>query len=154
MINRPLPKDISSLQKLRDFSKELFGKDIKVFMLEGGLGAGKTTFVSHFIRENLITDEELFEDIGVMSPTFSLINQYQTAKHSIVHADLYRLNPSDLEQIEELLYMITDSDYAFVEWPSKVPTLIESLREHQAVNIQFEVLDEQTRTASAMLLHP
>jgi tRNA threonylcarbamoyladenosine biosynthesis protein TsaE len=47
-----------------------------ILFLEGPVGAGKTTFTKIFI-----------ENKNVQSPTYSLINEYE----SILHADLYRL---------------------------------------------------------------
>jgi len=111
--------DVSSLEQLALFSKKVFELDHKVFLLKGDLGAGKTTFVSYFLKENLLEPSENFDELGVMSPTFSLINTYQSKKFSIVHADMYRLKENDFEE-EELLDLIEESDFAFIEWPSKL----------------------------------
>ena len=61
--------------------------------LYGGLGAGKTTF-SRFFLESLIG-----ETADVPSPTFNIIQTYDTPKGSVWHADLYRLKT--LEEVEE-----------------------------------------------------
>ena len=56
-----------------------------VIALHGEMGAGKTTFVHALC-------EELGVENGVSSPTFSIINEYTTAKgKTIFHLDLYRL---------------------------------------------------------------
>jgi tRNA threonylcarbamoyladenosine biosynthesis protein TsaE len=73
-------------------------------VLDGELGAGKTSFVRAFVGGDL-----------VQSPTYSIVQDYKT----ILHADLYRLeNSSELTQLE-LQSMLEDKQYFFVEWGTK-----------------------------------
>ncbi|GAB4206345.1 MAG: tRNA (adenosine(37)-N6)-threonylcarbamoyltransferase complex ATPase subunit type 1 TsaE [Coleofasciculaceae cyanobacterium] len=63
-----------------------------VVLLEGDLGAGKTTLVQG-IGEGLgITDP-------IVSPTFTLINEYPEGRIPLYHLDLYRLEPSEIEAL-------------------------------------------------------
>lgn len=65
-----------------------------ILLLEGEMGAGKTTFVSAFVHS--------FDDtLLVNSPTFTLVNEYLTKeKMAIYHFDLFRLkHSSDLEEL-------------------------------------------------------
>lgn len=63
-----------------------------VILLEGDLGAGKTTLVQG-IGEGLgITDV-------IVSPTFTLINEYLEGRIPLYHLDLYRLEPSQVEAL-------------------------------------------------------
>lgn len=81
-----------------------------VFLIRGDLGSGKTTFVKHLIQG--LTSK----NTKVTSPTFTLVNIYDSAKGQIWHADLYRLqNPSELEEtgLIEALY----ANICLVEWP-------------------------------------
>src|SRR5687768_14265421 len=55
--------------------------------LSGQLGAGKTAFARYVVRQ-LAGDPKL----DVPSPTFSLMQTYQTPRGPVVHADLYRLS--------------------------------------------------------------
>ncbi|MBD1807154.1 tRNA (adenosine(37)-N6)-threonylcarbamoyltransferase complex ATPase subunit type 1 TsaE [Microcoleus sp. FACHB-SPT15] len=60
-----------------------------VILLEGDLGAGKTTLVQG-IGEGLgITD-------SIVSPTFTLINEYFEGRLPLYHLDLYRLEPEEV----------------------------------------------------------
>jgi tRNA threonylcarbamoyladenosine biosynthesis protein TsaE len=63
-----------------------------VILLEGDLGAGKTTLVQG-IGEGLgITD-------AIVSPTFTLINEYIEGRLPLYHLDLYRLEPEEVEAL-------------------------------------------------------
>lgn len=80
-----------------------------VFLLEGPLGAGKTTFAKGFVAA-------LGYQGAVRSPTFSLMQEYPTAP-PILHADLYRLTNTDGLGWED--YALTH--VWLVEWASRFP---------------------------------
>jgi len=89
-------------------------RDLKIWLLEGALGAGKTTLVKALCKRLGVNQE-------ATSPTFSLVNSYESESQSIIyHLDLYRL--SNLEQAAEIgLYEITDSGYfCLIEWASAI----------------------------------
>ena len=81
-----------------------------ILLLKGNLGAGKTTF-SQFLLKNLGSKDE------VNSPTYSIVNEYNSPKGKIYHFDLYRL-----KNIEEV-YDIGIEEYldnaflCIIEWP-------------------------------------
>jgi tRNA threonylcarbamoyladenosine biosynthesis protein TsaE len=85
----------------------------KVIALHGEMGAGKTTFV-HAVCNELGVKE------NISSPTFSIINQYQTSLGEIIyHIDLYRIkDEAEATQtgVEDCLY---SGNYCFVEWPNR-----------------------------------
>lgn len=84
-----------------------------VVTLSGELGAGKTTFCRGFIQACGYTG-------AVKSPTYTLIERYDTAVGEICHLDLYRLeNPDELEFIgfRDLLEAETT---LLIEWPERV----------------------------------
>lgn len=85
-------------------------------LLDGPVGAGKTHFARAFIKSLLDEDED------VPSPTFTLVQTYETRAGPVWHADLYRLS-SDLE-IEELgLTEAMDDAICLIEWPDRLGPL-------------------------------
>lgn len=81
-------------------------------VLQGELGAGKTTFVRVFV-------EQLDLSIMTSSPTFTLMNTYQTESITINHFDLYRL--SGIAEALEWGFeeFVTESDFSFIEWAER-----------------------------------
>jgi tRNA threonylcarbamoyladenosine biosynthesis protein TsaE len=89
-----------------------------VVLLVGDLGSGKTTFVRG-LAEGLGA-----EPLEVASPTFSLVHEYPVAGRSgvssLVHVDLYRLSPQELERDVESLGVdeaIQRNGVVAIEWP-------------------------------------
>lgn len=111
---------VNSIDSLKDIVIDLLEllNDHQVVALEGQMGAGKTTFVQQVLKAMGI--EELDG-----SPTYSLINQYESPFYGTVyHLDLYRLN--SLEEIfdigiEELL---DQKCICLIEWPEKMMELL------------------------------
>ncbi|MGL4561336.1 MAG: tRNA (adenosine(37)-N6)-threonylcarbamoyltransferase complex ATPase subunit type 1 TsaE [Brevinema sp.] len=109
---------ISSTQELHNIC--LYLKDHHyphIFVLQGDLGAGKTTLVKNFVA--------LWNsDIIVSSPTFTLMNVYEPENIRIHHFDLYRLTNS-YEALEwGFNEFVSDCDYAFIEWAERAKDLI------------------------------
>ncbi len=76
-----------------------------VVLINGEMGAGKTTLVSYILR---FIDKK----IRPCSPTYSIINKYS---EYIYHIDLYR--GSDNIGLEDLLI---EGNYVFIEWPGEI----------------------------------
>ncbi len=91
---------------------EIFGKFLKagdVILLSGELGAGKTRFAQGIAKG-------LGCSSNVTSPTFVLINEY-LGDITFFHADLYRLEKADLDEIG--LWDSTETGVLVVEWPER-----------------------------------
>jgi tRNA threonylcarbamoyl adenosine modification protein YjeE len=84
-----------------------------VVTLSGDLGAGKTTFARALIR-HLAADESL----SVPSPTFTLLQNYNTTRFPLAHADFYRLSgPGDLAELG--LDDLPEQTVLLIEWPER-----------------------------------
>lgn len=108
-----------------------YGGDQSIWLLEGEMGAGKTTFVKALCSELGVVDQ-------VSSPTFSLVNEYETENdQTIYHFDFYRI-ASEVEAenlgLEEYFY---SGDLCLIEWPEKIPQLIPD--QYLKIKINFMV---------------
>lgn len=113
--------------------KQLNGRN--VVALCGAMGAGKTTLVSAIMEYFGSTDT-------VTSPTFALVNQYNTATSDVVyHFDFYRINR--IEEVFDMGYeeYFYSGDLCLVEWPE----LIEDLLPEDAMVVRIEVLSPTER---------
>jgi tRNA threonylcarbamoyladenosine biosynthesis protein TsaE len=105
--------------------------------LEGGLGAGKTTFTRAAVYGLGVPEET-----AVTSPTFALLHQYE-GRLPIAHADFYRLaNEWELEElgVDEL---IDEGAVLFVEWGRKFP----GMAERTALWLDLEIVSDLGRRA-------
>ena len=88
------------LYNLNSFAKKLANISIPndIFLLQGDLGSGKTTFTRFFISE-LYHKMKITLTTSIKSPTFPIMINYDLVKYEIFHYDLYRLN-SYIELVE------------------------------------------------------
>jgi len=103
----------TTLINLPEISTEIWLKyqDYKIWLLHGQMGSGKTTFLKTMLPL-------LGVNSPISSPTFSLINQYDTSiTGPVYHMDLYRAKSiEELEQIGIFEYLDC-GNYTFIEWP-------------------------------------
>ena len=109
--------------------------DCKVWLLEGPMGAGKTTIIQAICKNFGVIDM-------VNSPTYALVNEYRNPQNRVFyHFDFYRLKNVD-EAIDigcqEYFY---SGDLCFIEWGSKVNALIPE--QHLKINIQVQPDDSR-----------
>lgn len=107
------------LEQLHEAAKAVLNSNPhRVILFNGEMGVGKTTFI-----------KALCEVLGVTeptsSPTFSLVNQYQTQDGiTIYHFDVYRLK-EEREAYDIGMDEYLDSGaWNFIEWAEKIPSLI------------------------------
>ncbi len=117
-----------SLDQLEEVAQQIIANNPKkVILFNGEMGVGKTTLIKQLCKTLGITE-------ATSSPTFSLVNEYQTADNQIVyHFDFYRLN-HEIEALDMGVddYLYSDN-WCFIEWAEKIPNLIPEL--HSVINI-------------------
>ena len=87
-----------------------------VILLQGDLGAGKTTLVQGIAEGLEIQD-------SVESPTFTLINEYLIGRMPLYHLDLYRLEPEEVEALHLESYwdgLERDLGIVAIEWAERL----------------------------------
>ncbi|WP_430927533.1 tRNA (adenosine(37)-N6)-threonylcarbamoyltransferase complex ATPase subunit type 1 TsaE [Polaribacter marinivivus] len=125
-----------SLQDLPKIASEIISSaKNKTLLFYGQMGVGKTTLIKELCRSLGVLD-------NISSPTFSLVNEYQTANNDkVYHFDFYRIED------EEEAFDIGIEDYfdsknwCFIEWPEN----IENLLPLDAVEIHLSLLDDEQR---------
>ena len=99
------------------------------------MGVGKTTFVKYFINK-FQTDEQL-KLTEVTSPTFNLLNEYETNNFVIKHYDLYRIkNTSEIKDLD--IFENNKKNITLVEWPQ----LIKNNNKAKSINLLFTYENE------------
>ena len=105
-----------------------------VIAYSGGLGAGKTT-ITRGISIGLGLGDE------VISPTFSLVNEYTGNNARLYHFDMYRItSPDDLETTGFYDYL-EDGGILAIEWSEN----IESELPENTIRINIDRIDDNTR---------
>ena len=135
MLDLELDSEAATLGLARSLATVLRAGD--VIGLEGGLGAGKTTFARGVVHGLGVPS-----DIAVTSPTFSLLHHYD-GRLPIAHADLYRLEQeSELEELglEEL---VEDGVVLLVEWGRK----LRAMAEMTVLWVELEIRSSESRAA-------
>ncbi|HEY0833527.1 MAG TPA: tRNA (adenosine(37)-N6)-threonylcarbamoyltransferase complex ATPase subunit type 1 TsaE [Azospirillum sp.] len=109
----PLADEAATSALARRLAPHLTDGDVVTLL--GDLGAGKTAFARAVIRA--LSDEE----VEVPSPTFTLVQTYDTDAGAVWHFDLYRLSGPD--EVVELGWDEAADGIALVEWPERLGPL-------------------------------
>ena len=88
-----------------------------IVSLEGDLGAGKTAMARAILRA--LSGDAALE---VPSPTFAILQPYDTPRGPVLHADLYRL--ADAAEVEELGLLDDPEAIVLVEWAERAPQVV------------------------------
>lgn len=88
-----------------------------IFLLYGEMGVGKTTLIKEIVKQ-----------LGVLelsgSPSFSIVNEYETENGVVYHFDFYRIKSIEEAYdigLEDYFY---SGNYIFIEWPEKINELL------------------------------
>jgi tRNA threonylcarbamoyladenosine biosynthesis protein TsaE len=90
-----------------------------VLLLTGDLGSGKTTLVQGLAQGLEIVDP-------IVSPTFTIINEYFSGRLPLYHLDLYRLNPAEVDDLHLESYWLgleTELGIVAIEWAERLSNL-------------------------------
>ena len=132
--------EIKSLKNIRETAKQFINQigENTVFAFNGKMGAGKTTFIKAICEEMGVKET-------INSPTFSIVNEYETIDKKIIyHFDFYRINKIQ-EALdfgaEEYLY---SGNLCFIEWSENIaPILPDSI-----INVDIEEIENGVRKVS------
>lgn len=123
-----------TLQETEELARKIASeiKGGEVLLLNGTLGAGKTTFTKGFAKA-------LGVEKTVVSPTFTIIKEYEGTALTLYHIDMYRIEDED-ELYELGIEELYRSDsVTVIEW-NKMEVLPEKV-----ITLNVEVLGETTR---------
>ncbi len=125
-------KSLEETERLaNDFATSLVGGE--VVLLNGDLGAGKTTF-TQFVFKSLGVNEV------VNSPTFAILKSYQ-GKFKLHHFDTYRITTEEaIESGFEEVFEEKDS-IKFVEWSENIASLLPN----QTISVNIKYINENER---------
>ncbi len=109
-----------SIKELDRIAKQLIQShpNERIFAFYGKMGAGKTTFIKSICK--ILGTEEI-----VTSPTFSIVNQYNTKNgENLFHFDFYRIKKT--EEVMDIGYedYFYSGSYCFIEWPEMIEELL------------------------------
>lgn len=108
-----LDTKVCSLQDLEQLAKSITDtikkEKVKIIFLDGKIGAGKTT-----IAKQIISQKSSLKIEDISSPTFSIVNLYNSQKTS--HFDLYRIK--NIQELDEIGFfsIISQNDLCLIEW--------------------------------------
>lgn len=98
----------------------------KTVLFYGGMGAGKTTLIQSMVRA-------LGTEDTVSSPTFSIVNEYQSDQGLIYHFDFYRIEDEKEAMDFGVLEYLDSPAWKFIEWPQKISKFLD--QEYQKVEL-------------------
>lgn len=128
---------IESLEKIDEAAKSFVEKmgDQKIYAFNGNMGVGKTTYINAVCKMMGVTQI-------VNSPTFSIVNEYETATGNIIyHFDCYRI-----QKIQEALDLgaeeyLYSGNYCFIEWSENIAPILPDY----LVNVNITELEDGSR---------
>lgn len=117
---------INKIEQWQEVVDTLLPLQHNILLLKGNLGAGKTTFTQCLLK-NLGSRDE------VSSPTYSIVNEYDSPNGKIFHFDLYRMK--NIEEVYDIgIDEYLDNSYlCIIEWPEIYEEELKELPHHQII---------------------
>ncbi len=137
-----LLKTKAHLKRIEIIAKKLASKSLigDIYLLDGELGAGKTTFIRFFIY-SIFARNLIKKPNSIKSPSFPIMINYPVKNFEVFHYDLYRLkNGNEIQElniIENLKENIT-----LIEWPQMI---INNLQTDSYFLINLEIINPRER---------
>jgi tRNA threonylcarbamoyladenosine biosynthesis protein TsaE len=125
-----------SLNNLSEIATEIIASaENKTLLFFGEMGVGKTTLIKEICKKLGVLD-------SISSPTFSLVNEYETSKEEkVFHFDFYRITDEEEALDMGIEEYFDNNDWCLIEWPKN----IENLLPLDAVQIHLSILDDGKR---------
>ncbi len=125
-----------SLDNLSEIASEIIASaENKTLLFFGEMGVGKTTLIKEICKVLGVTD-------SISSPTFSLVNEYETSKkEKVFHFDFYRITDEEEALDMGIEEYFDNNDWCLIEWPKN----IENLLPLDAVEIHLSTLNDGKR---------
>ena len=145
-----LLKTEADLSKLEIIAKKIAKKVKKgdIFLLNGELGVGKTTFARFFINY-IFKKNSLSPPNSIKSPSFPIMISYSIPSYEIYHYDLYRLKSE--EEIEELnFYENFKENITLIEWPEIIANKNKLIKYY---NIKMDIINQTYRSIKIYHTH-
>jgi tRNA threonylcarbamoyladenosine biosynthesis protein TsaE len=107
----------------------------KTLLFYGQMGVGKTTLIKEICKQLDVLDT-------ISSPTFSLVNEYETSNSErVFHFDFYRISNEE-EALDMGIEEYFDNNcWCLIEWPENIENLVPL----DAVQIHLTILDDEKR---------
>ena len=129
--------DITLEKSTRELAEKLasYFKGGEYAFLHGEMGVGKTTFVKYFINKFQIDEKLKLTEVN--SPTFNLLNEYETSHFMIKHYDLFRIkNISEVKDLD--IFENSEKIITLVEWPQ----LLKNSNKAKKIDLFFKYENE------------
>ncbi len=108
----------------------------KIWAFHAPMGAGKTTLIAKLCKYLGVMDT-------VSSPTFSIMNEYESNGKIIYHMDWYRLEDEQEAIKAGVEAVMEEADYCFIEWPEKAVALL--LDNNEVQHFKIDIIDPEHR---------
>lgn len=118
---------IHQLEEWKDIVNQIIPNiQHNILLLKGNLGAGKTTFSQFLLKELGSSDE-------ISSPTYSIVNEYDTPKGKVFHFDLYRLKSVEEAYDFGIEEYLDNGFLSIIEWPEIYTDELEGYDFHEMI---------------------